>query len=373
MGTAYTPGLTVSPSVTIRKQRRLPAKGKVLVEVGQKLEAQTVVARTEILGYMQTVRVAESLGLEPDDAIKALLVTQGDTVVQNQVVAQSKSFWGLFKSDCRTPIAGVVELIVLATGHIGVRAPARPVEVNSYLEGVVSEVMPEEGVVVETVGALVQGIFGIGGERFGELVVPDNLQHADITESDISDALKGKALVGGAGITSAALRAAAEAGICAVVVGAIIDTDLIGYLGHDIGVAITGQEEIVTTVIMTEGFGDIRMADRTWKLLKSLNGCCASLNGATQIRAGVIRPEIISSGLHSDSGVGAATRDHNLDIGAIVRVIREPYFGRIGTVSALPPEPVVIETGAVVRILEAKLEDGDTVRVPRANVEIISE
>jgi hypothetical protein len=373
MGTAYTPGLTVSPSVTIRKQRRLPAKGSVLVEIGQKLDAQTIVARTEVPGYMQTVRVAESLGLEPDDAIKALWVEQGDIVTQGQIVAQTKSFWGLFKSDCKTPIAGTVELISPATGHIGVRAPARPVEVNAYLEGTVCEVIPDEGVVVETVGALVQGIFGIGGERFGELVVPVGLAQADITESAISESYAGKVLVGGAGITESALHAAAKAGICGIVVGAIIDTDLIGYLGHDIGVAITGQEEIVTSVILTEGFGDIRMAARTWKLLKSLDGCRVSMNGATQIRAGVIRPEIISCGLHADSGVSDAAKEHNLDIGVNIRVIREPYFGRIGTVHSLPPAPVEIETGAVVRILEAKLEDGSIVKVPRANVEIIVE
>lgn len=373
MGTAYTPGLTVSPSVTIRKQRRLPAKGTVLAKVGQKLEAQTIVARTEVPGYMQQVRVAESLGLEPDDAIKSLCVKQGDTVTQGQIVAQSKSFWGLFKSDCKTPIAGTVELISPATGHVGIRAPARPVEVNAYLEGTVCEIIPDEGVIVETIGALVQGIFGIGGERFGELMVPDSLAHADMTENDISDSYRGKILVGGAGITQSALQAGAKAEVCGIVVGAIIDTDLIAYLGHDIGVAITGQEEIVTSVILTEGFGDIRMAARTWKLLKSLEGCQVSMNGATQIRAGVIRPELVSCGLHTDFGISDAVNEHNLDVGATIRVIREPYFGRIGTVSSLPTEPVAIETGAIVRVLEVKLEDGSIARVPRANVEIISE
>jgi hypothetical protein len=45
----------------------------------------------------------------------------------------------------------------------------------------------------------------------------------------------------------------------------------------------------------------------------------------------------------------------------------------LGTVTNLPPEPVVVESGAKVRILEAKLETGEIVSVPRANVEIIQE
>ena len=39
----------------------------------------------------------------------------------------------------------------------------------------------------------------------------------------------------------------------------------------------------------------------------------------------------------------------------------------------LPSEPVQVESGAVVRILEAKLQDGPVVCVPRANVEIIED
>ena len=36
-----------------------------------------------------------------------------------------------------------------------------------------------------------------------------------------------------------------------------------------------------------------------------------------------------------------------------------------------PAEPVTIESGATVRVLKAKLDSGEEVLVPRANVEII--
>ncbi len=44
-----------------------------------------------------------------------------------------------------------------------------PLNLNAYIAGTVEEVMPEEGVTVATEGALVQGIFGVGGERRGKL------------------------------------------------------------------------------------------------------------------------------------------------------------------------------------------------------------
>lgn len=56
-----------------------------------------------------------------------------------------------------------------------------------------------------------------------------------------------------------------------------------------------------------------------------------------------------------------------------VRLIREPYFGRFATVTSLPPELHKIETEALVRVAEVKLDEGETVLVPRANVEIIQE
>lgn len=371
MGTAYTPGLKVSPGTIIRKTRRLPLKGQVMVSVGDALSADTVVARTEIPGIIQTIKVAEHLGLEPTEALNALKVQVGDRVEPGQVVAESKSFFGLFTSQVKSPFAGTVELISEATGHVGVRLPSAPVEVTAYVSGRAAEVIEGEGVVVETFGALVQGIFGVGGERCGKLTVPVGSPDAVLTEDLITAGHAGRIVVGGAGVTLGAIRKAASIGVIGVVVGAIVDTDLIEYLGHDIGVAITGHEDIPTTLILTEGFGSISMARRTFALLKSVEGREVSINGATQIRAGVIRPEIIAASESGRESREEPSAGQLLEIGASIRVIREPYFGMLGTVTRLPPELVQVESGAVVRVLEAELESGEQVCVPRANVEII--
>ena len=371
MGTAYTPGLKVSAGTIVRKQRRLPLKGKVSVHVGDSVNATDVVARTDIPGIIQTVKVAEVLGLEPPEALALLKVKEGDEVTAGQIFAETKSFFGLVRSECKTPFTGRVELISSATGHVGVRLPSKPIEVTAYVNGTVAEVMEDEGVVVETYGALVQGIFGVGGERMGRLVMAVTSPEAILDESCISDQHAGAVVIGGAGVTLGALHRAAGIGVLGIVVGAIVDTDLVAYVGHDIGVAITGHEEITTTLILTEGFGSIAMAARTFELLKSLEGRDVSINGATQIRAGVIRPEIIAPLDVKPDRVEESLGGQMLDIGTHIRVIREPYFGKLGTVTKLPHELVEVESGAIVRILEAKLNDGADVIVPRANVEII--
>lgn len=390
MATAYTPGLTVSADTLIRRTRRLPLKGEVVVRAGEAVAPETVVARALLPGVMRTVKVAEILGLEPHELPAALRVRQGDTVTAGQVIGETRSFFGLFRAECRASATGAVELISPTTGHLGIREAPTPVEVTAYVRGTVAAVQPGEGVVIETHGALVQGIFGVGGERRGRLRVVVSGPGEPLNEARIRPEHRGQVLVGGASVTGGALRRAVEVGAAGIISGAIVDKELIEFLGYDIGVAITGDEAIDLTLILTEGFGSIRMAERTFNLLRSLEGQEASINGATQIRAGVIRPEVVvphgASGVEA-SGVGEAfsavntsapgasmpnTSTPTLDIGTPIRIVREPYFGQLGRVAALPAEPQVVASGAVVRVLEAELEDGERVIVPRANVEIIA-
>ena len=373
MGTAYTPGLKVSRRTLVRKTRRLPLKGQVMVTEGQQVNPDTVVARTEIPGIMQTVRTAEILGLEPAELQPALRVQVGDRVQRDHVLAETRSFFGLFRSECRAPVGGTVEMISEHSGHIGIRVPATPIEVTAYIKGKVAEIIPDEGVVVETQAALVQGIFGIGGEHTGIIHMLVSSPEEPLTEDMITPDLAGRVVVGGSNVSGAALVKAAQIGTAGVVVGAIIDRDLIDFLGYDIGVAITGQEDINTSLIITEGFGSIPMADRTFRLLSSLEGQQASINGATQIRAGVIRPEVIVPTTEVAADEIGQDLGQLLEIGSHIRAIREPYFGILGTVAALPPEPALIPSGSTVRVLEADLADGRRVVIPRANVEIIEE
>ncbi|UCE95522.1 MAG: hypothetical protein JSV51_07300, partial [Candidatus Bathyarchaeota archaeon] len=114
-------------------------------------------------------------------------------------------------------------------------------------------------------------------------------------------------------------------------------------------------------------------------LLKKFDDKEASINGATQIRAGVLRPEIVIPQIGTDLReiVDFEERsklfEQGLQIGSPIRIIREPFFGEIGVVSQLPVELQTLDTESGVRVLEAELTDNRKVIVPRANVEIIEE
>jgi hypothetical protein len=337
------------------------------------VDATRVVARTFTEGEITPVHLSNLLGVPPGDVPGLMLKKVGDVVKTGEVVARTKGIFGMMKKDAATPAGGTIESISAATGQMILRGERQPVDVVAYMPGRVVEVLPHEGAIIESEVMLVQGIFGIGGEAFGTIVIACTEPNQQLDAHLITPAMKGAVIVGGGRLTAEAIRRAKEVSASAVISGGIDDQDLKDFLGYDLGVAITGSERLGLTFIITEGFGDIGMARRTHQLLVEHAGHQASVNGATQIRAGVMRPEILVA---FDEGSTAANA-HRLEasgelaIGTPVRIIRDPYFGKIGTVLRLPHEPAVLGSGSKARVLEVTLESGDSVVVPRANVELI--
>ncbi len=373
MAFAYTPGLRVADVADITKTRRLPLKGEVLVKQGDEVSADTVVARTELPGNVKMFNIANLLGVPASDIPELLLIKEGDVIAENEGIAQSKGLFGKwFKNTVRSPIEGVFESFNEITGQAVLREPPIPVEIDGYVRGKVTAVLPDEGVEVETHCTFVQGIFGIGGEVRGEIKVVCSSPDQEITADRITPDCRDMVVVGGSYISHAVLKKAVSAGVKAIVVGGFDDKDLKDLLGYDLGVAITGHEKKGLTLILTEGFGRMTMAHGTFELLKKREGMLASVNGATQIRAGVMRPEIVIP-LSSDaeSRIQSGKQAGAMDIGSPIRCIRAPFFGKLGKVAALPPELQVLDSEAKVRVLEVDFGDGKKYTVPRANVELI--
>lgn len=372
---AYTPGLRVAEKTVIQKRRVLPLKGNVLVNKGNVLKAEDIVARTELPGKVHSTNVVNKLGIQPQELRNYMLKKEGDPVKKDEPIAEAKSFLKWFGTVCTSPITGTVESISTVTGQVLFREPPRPVEVRAYIDGKVIEVITNEGVAMESFATFVQGIFGVGGEATGELVITVDSPDEVLNPDKITEKLKDKIIVGGSLVRRDTIEKARKTGVKAIIAGGLYDEDLKELLGYDLGVAITGSENIGITLIITEGFGQIGMAHKTFELLKSRAGSKASVNGATQIRAGVVRPEIIipyalEKVAYSETQI--EEERGGLKAGDVVRVIREPFFGRIGKVKALPSEPQQIETESKVRVLEVEFSDSSSAVIPRANVEMAS-
>ena len=101
------------------------------------------------------------------------------------------------------------------------------------------------------------------------------------------------------------------------------------------------------------------------------DGKKASINGATQIRAGVLRPEIFIKSENNTKSKDFSEDDLIISEGSIVRVIREPYFGQLGKIVSLPFKLVEMKSETKVRVAEVEFDDNSKAIIPRANLEVI--
>ncbi len=374
MGQAYSAGLTVTESTILRKERVLPLKGEVLVKKGDKVKAEDVVAQTLLPGKVIPLNLANKLGVTPAQLVNFVKVKAGDQIKKGTVLAENKGLFGLgfMKNSVTSPTDGEVESVSSHTGQILLREPRIPVQVKAFMDGVVTEVMPGEGVIIENKSAYVQGIFGIGGETVGALKILAASPDEELQAGKIDESCRGSIIAAGAFIRLEAIDKARQMGVKAVITGGVDDQDIKKILGYDLGVAITGHENVGITIVCTEGFGRINMAQKTFELLKKFEGFKTSIHGRTQIRAGVIRPEIIIPLQFQEEELTIPeTRLPILEPGTLIRVIRQPNFGRIAKVTGMPEELTKVESETLVRVLQAEFEDGTRVMLPRANVEVI--
>jgi len=279
---------------TIRKERRIPTKGEVLVGMGDPVEPETLVARGIVPNPdVRELKVYRMLDIDPEQVRDYLLKGEGDAVERDEVIAIRRSFFGRHTKVARSPLDGVLESVLYRAGRVLVRGNPISVEAVAHVPGTVVEVIGGEGAVVETRGFKVMGVFGVGGETRGSLAVAVDGPDSPLTSSEIRDSHKGKVIVGGSVVTLDALKAAQRAGVRGMVVGGVDQKDLVYFLGREIGLGVTGDEVLGLTLILLGGFGVSPMNTEAFEFLGGLEGRLACIDGSTQIRSRVLRPEII--------------------------------------------------------------------------------
>ena len=185
MAHSYTPGLKVLKKTIFKKERILPLKGDVLVKEGDVLNPDTIVASTNLPGNVQMLKVSNILNIDPKDVVEALKVKEGQAIKKGDLIAETAGVFGMFKSSVESPVDGTIESVSQSTGRVVVREAPVPVEVDAYVSGKVDEVIENEGIVLKSHAAFIQGIFGIAGEKRGDLVLVSSSPSEELTAEQI--------------------------------------------------------------------------------------------------------------------------------------------------------------------------------------------
>ena len=122
-----------------------------------------------------------------------------------------------------------------------------------------------------------------------------------------------------------------------MVIGGIHDKDLRALLGYDLGVAITGTEQVGFTLIFTEGFGTIPMAGKTFTLLSSHAGRKPRFPGPRKSGPESFVRKSSFRKLEAAVGTTAQPQRDGIRVGDPVRIIRDPLFGGSAKCRACPP------------------------------------
>jgi hypothetical protein len=344
------PSLTVAADTTVVRARRLPVPGEVRVHPGEVVAPTDVVAEAEVPGPVLPLPLAGLLGCDAADVVRFLEVRPGQPVRRGARLARAPGLWGIGRREVVAPVDGVVLEVSPRSGQLLLRGRSSPVRLLAHLPGTVVRVWPGQGCALSCHGALVQGVYGVGGEVRGTLRW---MQVGEGTaEAPAAPDLAG--VVCAASVASAAcVMAWAASGAVAAVLGGMGYEELAGL-----------RRRLPNfSVVLTEGFGALPMQPRTRRLLVGCDGALACVDGTTRIRAGVVRPEVFvpAPPLAADPAPRPA--------GVRVRIVRAPHAGQSGTVIERPVQPRRVENGALLPVVLVRLDGDGPVWVPQANVE----
>lgn len=364
-----------------RIERQLPVAGEVLVRVGSRVEPDDVVLRAAYPLDPQIVNVARDLGVLPNHVYAKMKKEEGNKVAKGEPIAKASLLSGRTTT---SPVAGTITTIDRTTGYVTITPNPLPIELRAQVRGIVMEVPDQRTVVIETPASYVQGIFGLGGERFGvlRLLVTDP---GERVEADMVDARSAYAiLIGGASITAAALRKALEEQVRGIIIGGIEEHELRDFLNDADGAAWrTGyntwrlpappfNRDPGLTLMVTEGFGVQPMSDPLFKTLASYDQQEALIEGATQIRSPQRRPRVIVPLSRVRNVDQTAAPQAKLTINGPVRILAGPQRGQVGTVRSFPADPQLLPSGLRTLTVEIVVADGSRILLPHAALEALS-
>ena len=364
-----------------RIERQLPVPGETLVRVGSRVEPDDIVLRANFPRDPQIINVARDLGVLPNHVYSKMRKEEGNRVAAGEVIARSSFLSG---RTTVAPVEGMITTIDRTTGYVTITPSPLPIELKAQVRGIVMEIPDQRTVVIETPASYVQGIFGVGGERFGvmRLLVTDPSERVD---ADAIDARSAYAiLIAGASITAAALRKAIDEQVRGIIVGGIEEHELRAFLNDKTGAAWrTGyntwrlpappyNRDPGLTLMVTEGFGVLPMSEPLFKTLASYDQQEALIEGATQLRNPQRRPRLVVPLSRVRNVEQTSPIRLNLTINSTVRILAGSHRGQVGTIRSFPAEPQILPSGVRSLAAEVVVADGTQLMLPHAALEVLT-
>lgn len=345
----------VAELVRIQREVVLPddALGKTLVKEGQRVDVRDKIARGVITNKHHILDAMSILKLgKPQDLEELMLVEVNTQVDEGTAIAGRDPHKG---RRVLAPVAGIVTAVV--DGRIVFQEMPQVVTMEAGVRGVVVRVYPDRGAAIEATGALIQGVWGNGHNVIATMRMEPSGGIENIQLNELDTTYRNEVMVTSRPLTRTALDVSEARGLAGIIAPGM-DADL-----------IPDVMALDRAVLLTEGFGNMKMTPATLTLLQSFDGQTVTLDSYYPQRWQPRRPEAVINRLSNEKPPAPDFRVP-LKQGARVRVSRAPYVGQIGRVNALPEQPVLLPNGLRATCAEVTLMTGETVYIPVANLEL---
>lgn len=344
----------IAKDIEIRRIRRLPVSGRVLVKNGEPVHPQDVIAEALIPGNVLMLDIARGLGLPPEEVKTCLMREAGEELKEGDVIAQCE---GAFPRLVRAPVEGVLLDIhkgeaALATGH-------SKIELHAGMIGEVEVVIAGYGATLSARGSLLQGMWGNGKMGEGVIVVPESPLETPIRASSLRKLESGQMMAGGVCLHAEVLTACESAGISGLILGALAPE------------LVPMAAALPFPVIVLQGFGALLPDPNILECLQDRSGDTAAINAqAVDIFKGE-RPEVIIPHDTETPSPALGFRE-GLKVGQRVRVMSGTAMGQSGTLIELTDTTTPLESGLASIAALVQLTSGETVSVPAHNLVIVN-
>lgn len=345
--------LHVLPMTRIRRHRLLPVTGRVLVRKGQTLAPLDVVAEAVLEPRHRLLDVARGLGLRIAEADQYVEREAGESVTEGDVLAGPVG-WG--KRVVRAPCTG--RIILTGRGKILIEEEVEPYQLFAGLPGEVVSLIPGRGAVIESTGALAQGVWGNGKINSGQLRVLIKKVEDILTVDQLDIDLRETVVFAGFCGDEQVLRAAAELPLRGLILSSMASS------------LIPLAEELSIPIVILEGFGLLPVNSSAFNLLITSDRREITLNAEKIDKYALQRPEVFIS-LPVNQTVHEPRDATLFSPGQKVRVVRAPYQSQIGTLITLKPGLEVLPNGIKATSAEIELENSIRVKLPLANLEVL--
>jgi hypothetical protein len=341
------------PVTTLRRMRLLPVPGKVLVRKGQKVSATDVVAETNLAPEHLLIDAARGLGLPVQETDTHLQRRAGDDVMDGDILAGPV---GLGRRVIRAPKSG--KIVFAGEGQILMELDSPLFELKAGLPGIVTELYTDRGVEIEAVGGLVQGVWGNGKTDFGLLNVQMSSPNAVLMAGRLDVSQRGAVILGGICDDPEVLTAANDIPVRGLILSSL-DSGLIPM-----------AMKMKYPIMLVEGFGSIPMNPVAYKLLTTSERREIAINAVSWDRLKPSRPEALVQ-LPAAENPASQVDSRAFEAGQRVRVVSALPKMVTGVLASLKPAPVALPSGIRAQAAEVRLESGELLIVPLANLEVM--